>query len=206
MGNQLDIFGNKNDPDSLIELQNGKLMFFEDFFDIKKSDIYFSTLGNTISWHQDKMNIYGKEVYLPRLSAWYGDNFKSYTYSGIKLKPLEWTTELMEIKTKIDALSNVTFNSVLLNRYRNGNDSISWHSDNEPELGKNPVIGSINFGSTRRFMLKHKKDKSLTYELELKHGSFLLMFGELQHYWLHQVPKTSKKIGERINLTFRVIQ
>lgn len=205
MDNQLDIFGSNENSNSVIELQNGKLQFFEHFFDKKQSDIFLSTLINTIPWHQDKMNMYGKEVNLPRLSAWYGDNFKSYTYSGIKLTPLAWTTELQKIKAEIDTVSNVEFNSVLLNRYRDGNDSISWHSDDEPELGKNPVIGSVNFGATRRFMLRHKKDKSLTYEVELKHGSFLLMFGELQHYWLHQVPKTAKKIGERINLTFRVI-
>jgi len=205
MSQQLDIFGLNECLNSVIELQNGKLQFYETFFEKIESDKLFYDLISTINWHQDKMVIFGKEVYLPRLSAWYGDEQNAYKYSGISLSPLPWSSVLLDIKNKIDAVSGVKFNSVLLNRYRNGNDSISWHSDDEPELGKNPVIGSVNFGATRRFMLKHKFDKSLKYEVLLKHGSFLLMSGELQHYWLHQVPKTSQKIGERVNLTFRII-
>jgi len=206
MINQLDIFGSIKNTTIKIELQNGKLQFFENFFDQKQSDNFFGSLLENIHWHQDKIKMYGKELKVPRLSAWYGDSNMSYSYSGIKLSPKPWTTELLTIKNEIDKVANVKFNSVLLNRYRDGNDSVSWHSDDEPELGKNPIIGSLNFGATRRFMLRHKNDKSLTYEIELKHGSFLLMFGELQHYWIHQVPKTAKKIGERVNLTFRVIK
>jgi alkylated DNA repair dioxygenase AlkB len=205
MDQHLDIFGLNKGANSVIELQNGKLQFFENFFDKNESDKLFYALINTIHWHKDKMAILGKEVNLPRLSAWYGDEQKAYKYSGISLSPLPWSAVLLDIKNKIDQVSGVKFNSVLLNRYRDGNDSISWHSDDESELGQNPVIGSVNFGETRRFMLKHKFNKSLKYEVLLKHGSFLLMSGELQHYWLHQIPKTSQKIGERINLTFRII-
>ena len=149
--------------------------------------------------------MYGKKINFPRLTAWYGDNDKPYSFSGITLQPIPWNTEILEIKRKIEPEAKVTFNSVLLNLYRNGNDSISWHTDAEPELGKNPVIASVNFGATRKFQLKHIKTGERR-EIELEHGSLLIMQGELQHYWQHQVPKTNKIIGERINLTFRVIK
>ncbi len=139
------------------------------------------------------------------MTAWYGDNDKPYSFSGITLNPNNWTSELTEIKKKIETMCNVNFNSVLLNLYRNGQDSISWHTDAEKELGINPVIASVNFGATRKFQLRHIKTKE-KIEIELTHGSLLIMQSELQHYWQHQVPKTNKAIGERINLTFRVIK
>lgn len=148
--------------------------------------------------------MYGKKVLFPRLTAWYGDNDKPYSFSGITLSPNPWTKELQEIKNKISLHTSVNFNSVLLNRYRSGNDSISWHTDAEPELGINPTIASVNFGATRKFQLRHIKTNE-KLEIELSHGSLLIMEGELQHFWQHQVPKTSKPIGERINLTFRLI-
>jgi alkylated DNA repair dioxygenase AlkB len=112
---------------------------------------------------------------------------------------------LVSIKSKIEPIAKVDFNSVLLNRYRDGNDSISWHTDAEKELGINPIIASVNFGATRKFQLRHIKTKE-KLEIELTHGSLLIMQGELQHFWQHQVPKTTQKVGERINLTFRVIK
>jgi alkylated DNA repair dioxygenase AlkB len=102
-------------------------------------------------------------------------------------------------------VAGVTFNSVLLNFYRNGRDAMGWHSDDEPELGMNPVIASVNLGATRRFMLRYKTDHQFKYELELQHGSLLIMRGALQHFWQHQVPKTNRPLPSRINLTFRVI-
>jgi alkylated DNA repair dioxygenase AlkB len=149
--------------------------------------------------------MYGKRINFPRLTAWYGDNDKPYSFSGITLNPLVWTKTLLEIKNRIEPKAGVCFNSVLLNLYRDGNDSISWHTDAEPELGKNPVIASVNFGETRNFQLRHIETKE-KIEIELVHGSLLIMQGELQHFWQHQVPKTSKKIKDRINLTFRVIK
>ena len=149
--------------------------------------------------------IYGKEIDLPRLTAWYGDEGKNYSYSGIKVVPMKWTPTLLEIKSKIELVSGVIFNSVLLNYYRTGKDSVSWHSDDEPELGKNPPIGSVSFGAKRPFQLKHIENKNLKGTVELTNGSFLLMKGPTQHFWQHQIPKTTKQIGERINLTFRII-
>jgi alkylated DNA repair dioxygenase AlkB len=151
------------------------------------------------------MNMYGKKVAFPRLTAWYGDNDKPYSFSGITLAPKIWTKELVDIKEKIEPVSKIRFNSVLLNRYRSGNDSISWHTDAEKELGRNPIIASVNFGATRKFQLRHIKTKE-KLEIELTHGSLLIMQGELQHFWQHQVPKTSQNVAERINLTFRVIK
>jgi alkylated DNA repair dioxygenase AlkB len=112
---------------------------------------------------------------------------------------------LLQVKERIERTSGVRFNSVLLNLYRHGNDGISWHTDAEPELGENPVIGSVSFGGTRRFMFRHRQDQTLKTEVELTHGSFLLMAGETQHFWQHQIPKTSRQVEPRINLTFRAI-
>lgn len=134
-----------------------------------------------------------------------GDVGKSYTFSGIQLNPESWTPTLLKIKARVEAIANVSFNSVLLNLYRDGNDGISWHSDAEPELGQNPIIASVSFGELRRFLFKHKYQKDLKEEIALTHGSFLLMSGTTQHFWQHQIPKTKKKVNSRINLTFRTI-
>lgn len=209
---QRDLFGNSISPNpsnkiktGLTTIDNGEYLFYPNFFSKTDSDLFMNILKTNIEWKQESMNMYGKQVDFPRLTAWYGDSDKAYSFSGIKLEPLTWSKELIEIKEKIEPLSKVVFNSVLLNRYRSGNDSISWHTDAEKELGLNPIIASVNFGSTRRFQLRHIKTKE-KLELELTHGSLLIMQGELQHYWQHQIPKTSKKVGERINLTYRTIK
>ncbi|WP_199118911.1 alpha-ketoglutarate-dependent dioxygenase AlkB [Pedobacter sp. ASV28] len=203
---QADLFGLTMETSSpIIKLQDAELLYRPAFYDKAESDEIFKILLETIEWKQDKIVMYGKELPLPRLSAWYGDNNKPYTYSGIRLNPLPWTDELLQIKEKIEVEAKVKFTSVLLNRYRDGQDYVGWHTDSEKELGENPVIGSINFGATRRFQLRRIDDHKDKFELELKHGTFLLMQGSTQQFWQHQVPKTATKIGERLNLTFRVI-
>lgn len=210
---QLDIFGNNDDnrklealdKNGLISINNGTYIYLPNFFTKIERDKYFQVLKNEILWKQESMTMYGKQVLFPRLTAWYGDNDKPYSFSGITLKPNFWTEELLEIKNKIEPTAKTRFNSVLLNQYRNGNDSISWHTDAEKELGINPIIGSVNFGATRKFQLRHIETKE-KIEIELTHGSLLIMQGELQHFWQHQVPKTSKTVNERINLTFRAIK
>jgi len=189
----------------LNKIKNGEYLFYPNFFSKSESDLFLQKLKDDIEWKRESMNMYGKQVDFPRLTAWYGDNDKPYSFSGITLQPKVWSKELLEIKEKIEPIANVQFNSVLLNRYRNGNDSISWHTDAEKELGQNPVISSVNFGATRKFQLRHIETKE-KIEIELTHGSLLIMQGELQHFWQHQVPKTSKVVNERINLTFRVIK
>lgn len=202
---QLDLFNSSKTNTERKEIQNGEFLHISNFFDKSTSDNYLQTLLNTIDWKQEKMNMYGKELLFPRLTAWYGDNDKPYSFSGITLKPKQWTKELLEIKSKVETKTDVSFNSVLLNRYRNGNDSISWHTDAEKELGKNPIIASVNLGATREFQLRHIHTKE-KLSIELSHGSLLIMLGELQHFWQHQIPKTKKPVSERINLTFRVIK
>jgi alkylated DNA repair dioxygenase AlkB len=209
---QLDLFGDteSNGTDGTVKeglniLENGEIIFHPSFFPRQESDSLFDNLRNHIAWRQESMNMYGRNVNFPRLTAWYGDNDKPYSFSGITLNPLDWTDELLAIKERIEAGSDIRYNSVLLNLYRDGNDSISWHTDGEKELGRNPVIASVNFGATRRFQLRHMRTGQ-KLEMDLLHGSLLIMQGELQHYWQHQVPKSKKVVGQRINLTFRVIK
>jgi alkylated DNA repair dioxygenase AlkB len=208
MTNQLDIFGNESSQKKeigLVEIQNGEYQYYPKFFNTNESKIYFDDMINNILWKQESMIMYGKKIPFPRLTSWYGDDEKPYSFSGIKLNPNKWTKTLLEIKDKITIHTDAKFNSVLLNRYRNGNDSISWHTDAEKELGNNPIIASVNFGATRKFQLRHINTGEKV-EIELQNGSLLIMQGSLQHYWQHQVPKTSRNISERINLTFRVIK
>lgn len=209
---QIDIFGNpvtqKSSSDAkegLTVIENGEYIFYPYFFSKSDSDLLLKNLRSNIIWKQESMIMYGKKINFPRLTAWYGNNDKPYSFSGITLQPLPWSSEILSIKSKIESVAKTVFNSVLLNLYRDGNDSISWHTDAEKELGINPVIASVNFGATRKFQLRNIKTKE-KLEIELAHGSLLIMQGELQHFWQHQVPKTSKIIGERINLTFRVIK
>jgi alkylated DNA repair dioxygenase AlkB len=165
----------------------------------------FRQLKTTISWKQETIQMYGKLLNTPRLTAWYGENSKSYAFSGKKYDPHPWTSELLLIKQRVEQAAGMAFNSVLLNDYRNGNDSVAWHADDEPELGVNPVIASVSFGQARRFDVRHKNDHKLKYSVVLENGSLLIMKGDLQHSWEHQVPKSAKAVKERINLTFRII-
>ncbi|WP_204102867.1 MULTISPECIES: alpha-ketoglutarate-dependent dioxygenase AlkB [Spirulina sp. CCY15215] len=185
---------------------DGQVILYPNFFSIEESDRFFSDLYDCIKWKQDTIKIFGKKMFLPRLTAWYGDEGQSYTYSGIEQHPDPWIPQLKSIKSKVEDISEVNFNSVLLNLYRTGKDSVSWHSDDEPELGTNPIIASVSFGATRRFSLKHKISKDRKVHIDLESGSLLLMKGETQHCWQHQIPKTSKSVKPRINLTFRVIK
>jgi alkylated DNA repair dioxygenase AlkB len=130
---------------------------------------------------------------------------KVYGYSGIMMTPHKWTNKLLEIKAKIETVAKIKFTSALLNFYRNEKDSMGWHRDNEKELGTNPVIGSVSFGATRIFQLRDYKSRSINKSVELTNGSFLLMRGETQHIWEHQLPKTSRLTNKRINITFREI-
>ncbi len=187
-------------------LPDAEVTLNHQMFTSAASDRFFAELFSQTGWSQGEIKLYGKLYREPRLTAWHGDEGKSYSYSGITLHPRPWTPLLAEIKDRVDEAAQTTFNSVLLNLYRDGRDSNGWHQDNEPELGTNPVIASVNFGATRRFQLRHKFRKDLPkVEIDLPHGSLLVMRGPTQHFWQHQIPKTAKHVGPRINLTFRVI-
>ena len=198
-------FFDDRDAANEISLLNGELAYFPQFFSTAESDNFMQILKGTISWKQESMKMYGKQVLFPRLMAWHGDAATSYGFSGNTFTPEPWTPELSQIRDRITPASGTSFNSVLLNFYRNGSDSMGWHADDEPELGAQPVIASVNFGATRRFQLRYKSDHHRKYELPLQHGSLLIMKGPLQEYWEHQVPKTSAISTGRINLTFRSI-
>ncbi len=187
-------------------MPDADIIFYRAFFTTSQSDILFNDLYQNTHWKQEQIKFYGKNISLPRLTAWVGDEGAVYKYSGITAGPEPWTSTLWEIKRAIEAVSGTVFNSVLLNLYRQKKDSVDWHSDDEPELGQDPVIGSVSLGGTRRFQFKHKQNKDLRYEMGLTHGSYLLMKGPTQHHWFHRIPKEAKFCRPRINLTFRVIR
>lgn len=163
-------------------------------------------LQHEIPWQQDDITLFGKTHPQPRLTALFGNEGKPYSYSNIVMQPHRWNPLLTFIKEEIEKVSGVTFTTVLLNYYRDGKDSNGWHADNEKELGTNPVIASVSFGAERFFHLQYNLDKNIKQKILLEHGSLLLMQGQTQHFWKHQIPKTAKPIGPRINLTFRVIK
>lgn len=188
-------------------IPDGDLLLIEHFFDWNESDYFYKALANGTQWQEEKIKIFGKTVALPRLTAWYGNPGVNFTYSGIAMCARAWTPELVRIKTRIQEIAGVEFTGVLLNLYRTGQDSVSWHSDDEKELGKNPIIGSVSFGETRMFQMKHRTRKELQQvKIPLAHGSLLLMRGTTQQCWKHCVPKTSRPVRPRINLTFRAIR
>lgn len=166
-------------------------------------DMYRTLLDNT-EWRQDTITVYGKEHLTPRLSSWVGESWMDYSYSNHTMKAQVWSTSLLVIKQKIEEATGETFNSVLINYYRDGKDSNGWHSDDEPELGVHPVIASLSLGAPRDFHLRHKSDKSLKHKMALENGSLLLMRGSTQECWQHHIPKRARADG-RINLTFRTI-
>ncbi len=193
---------------STLDLPNAEVTYHPTLFSNTESEHFLRALTDNIEWRQNRIKFYGKESLVPRLEAWYGEEGKSYTYSGITMHPKPWTRELLAIKERIESTCDTTFNSVLLNRYRDGSDRVAWHSDDEKGLGPNPVIASVSFGAERKFKLRHKrfKENGLQTEIVLKAGSLLLMKGETQHHWRHEIPRTSRTIGPRLNLTFRTIK
>ncbi len=193
------------EPPVTFDLPNADVAFDPLLFAPGEADRLFLALRDTTPWRQESIKLYGREIPLPRLTAWHGDGGVTYRYSGIANDPVPWTPALLEIKAAVERAAGAAFNGVLLNRYRTGLDGVAWHSDDEPEFGDDPVIASVSFGAARRFQLRHKARKELRAEVTLTHGSLLVMRGPTQRHWAHQVPKTKKPVGERINLTFRLV-
>lgn len=189
-----------------LEMKDGNVVYYPNFFSKNEADIFFENLLQSINWQQDNITVFGKTYLQPRLTAFYADNSKNYKYSNITMKPHHFSGDLLKIKTNIETKLDIKFTSCLANLYRDGNDSNGWHADDEKELGINPIIASISFGEKRVFHFKHRYNKELKKKLVLDPGSLLLMKGATQENWLHQIPKTKKHIGERINLTFRIIK
>ncbi|QIE59020.1 alpha-ketoglutarate-dependent dioxygenase AlkB [Rasiella rasia] len=188
-----------------IDLPNAEIVYYKDFLSVKEASDYFSVFKDTVLWRQDDIKLFGKTYAQPRLTALYGDEGQRYSYSSLTMEAMPFTSEISALKRNVERITKTSFNSVLLNFYRDGKDSNGWHSDDEKELGKNPIIASVSLGAKRMFQLKNKGDGTLRRSIALEHGSLLVMKGKTQHFWKHQIPKTKKIVAPRINLTFRVI-
>lgn len=182
----------------------GELYYYANFYTPKKAWSLFYFLDDTICFEQKSIVLYGKSYMSPRLEAFFSKNGEEYSYSGKKLKSQLFTKELHQICRDIEQFTKTDFNSVLINLYRDGRDSNGWHSDDEKELGINPVIASLSLGAERNIKFRNDKTKE-SLSLNMEHGSLILMGGSIQHNWKHQIPKTTKRTEKRINLTFRNI-
>jgi len=184
-----------------IHLDGGEMHLHSDVLSAPDSQALYETLQASAPWQQARIKLFGRDVASPRLSAWFGTS--PYTYSNLTWPARPWPADLARIRTIAEALAETRFNGVLVNLYRDGRDGMGWHSDDERELGPEPVIASYTLGASRRFIMRHKGNKSEKIELALPHGSLLVMRGATQRYWQHAVPKTKKPVAPRINLTFR---
>ena len=173
------------------------------FCDAGVAQEWFKRVHDEVIWERHRLRLFGREVESPRLSCWIGDPDAVYTYSGTRFAPHAWTPACAELRERVSVLCDERYNSVLCNLYRDGRDSMGWHSDDEAELGPEPCIASLSFGATRRFRLRHRRDPALRLELDLASGSLLLMAGATQRNYRHDLPKSARVLRPRINLTFR---
>ena len=183
---------------------DGEALFYPDFLSPKESRLYFNHILKTFEWKQEMITLYDKEMLQPRLTAVCGDPHPSFSNPDRIIHPYPWTAPLLDMKHSVEGIANVRFTHALFNLYRDGKDSVSWHRDNERYLGNNPVIASVSLGEIRTFQFRYYTDKKITRSVELTPGSLLIMQGKTQHCWEHQVPKTNKRVGQRINITFRI--
>lgn len=189
---------------SVLELDDADINYQSGFIEHAAALSLYQTLLEQTQWRQEVITVYGKQHPTPRLSCWMGNSDLDYGYSHIRMQPVKWSKTLLKVKQQIEHAADATFNSVLVNYYRDGQDSNGWHSDDEPELGKNPIIASLSLGAPRDFHLRHKQ-KNLKHKITLENGSLLMMRGPTQHFWQHHIPKRAHALG-RINLTFRTIK
>ncbi len=188
-----------------LDLFEGEALLWPLAFAADEANSLLRELRTGVDWQQEEILIFGQRRLVPRLVAWHGDPAARYVYSGTEHRPQPWTPTLEYIRHRASTLAGVAFNAVLLNLYRDGRDGMGWHADDEPELGRNPVIASVSLGAERRFCLRHRRRRDLKVDLPLPHGSLLCMAGATQHHWLHALPKTRRPVDERINLTFRQV-
>ena len=240
-----DVSSNLTSPrETHLSLPDGEISYYPSWLSTSSlsplAPTLYDELRRQVAWEQTEIVLYGKKMRIPRLNAWYAEPQCGYTYSGKYFEPLPWLPLLVEIKAAVEKTlrplliegatqecatqEDVTqkestpreiFNSVLVNCYRDGQDSVAWHSDDEPELGNNPIVASLSLGADRQFQLRHKNYKQQVQHAQsgqykqnicLSNGDLLLMHGNMQHCWQHQIPKTKKAVGERINITFRKIK
>lgn len=198
--NDTELFYSGSSGKIIYDLPDTELILIDNFFTKEESDQYYELLLHQTKWREYEMEIFDKTVKAPRMIAWYQDKENKESNDNLP----DWTPELSTIRKRVENETELSFNSVLLNLYRNGKDSVAWHSDQEGNSGPNPIIASVTFGETRMFRLRHKFRKDIPQvEIPLHHGSFLLMAGTTNTFWQHQVPKTARDVLPRINLTFR---
>ena len=189
-----------------VRMEDAEIYYLRELPLAQTAEAVMNQLIDGVPWRAENIVVWGKTFSQPRLTAWYGDDGINYTYSGIHLDPLRWTPTLIDIKNRVEKIAGTDFNSMLLNYYRNERDSMGLHSDDEPELGRQPIIASLSLGEERTFILKHKTRRDLkSMRLRLASGSLLLMKGETQHRWKHGIEKEKRPCGPRVNLTFRRI-
>jgi len=188
-----------------LPLEDAELAWAPGWIAPAAADALISDLRDSVPWEVHRIRLFGREHASPRLSCWIGDPEAVYRYSGTVFQPHPWPRALDALRHRLQEALRTPFNSVLANRYRDGRDAMDWHSDNEPELGAEPVIASVSLGATRRFVLRHRAQPARKFALELAHGSLLVMRGATQRHWQHALPRTARPVGERINLTFREI-
>ncbi|MEP6849510.1 MAG: alpha-ketoglutarate-dependent dioxygenase AlkB [Acidobacteriota bacterium] len=184
---------------------DGLVTYYGIVLDAPASDLHFERLFKTIDWRPDELVIAGRRIVTKRKIAWFGDAAFSYIYSGTTKEAKEWTEELLELREIVERITSAKYNSCLLNLYHNGEEGLSWHSDNEDTLVRNGTIASLSLGAERKFVFKHRKTKERV-PIPLEHGSLLAMKGETQKHWAHSLPKSVKVTRPRISLTFRMMQ
>lgn len=188
-----------------LQLPGAEIDFDAHWLSREEANALLVALLGTVPWEIHRIRLFGREVDSPRLSCWIGDPQARYRYSGALFAPRPWPACLLPVRERLARQLDVDFNSVLANRYRSGRDAMGWHSDNEPELGEQPVIASLSLGASRRFRLKGRRPGAPGLQLDLPHGSLLVMRGDTQTHYRHALPRTAKQVDERINLTFRRI-
>lgn len=183
---------------------DGSAILHEQFLDPTQADCAFRELHETNPWESHDIIVFGKKYREPRLSTWHADDGVRYTYSNLERIPVPWTPVLRKLRDLCEQVSGATFNSVLVNLYRDGNDGVGWHADDEPENGPEPVIASLSLGASRRFDFQHRVLKRVE-SVQLNSGDLVVMSGASQSLWLHRIAKTKRPVGPRINLTFRKV-
>jgi len=193
-----------NNENEILTYRDDQIKSVEKFLTKDEADKYFNIFLNQISWKQGHIKLFGKDVLIPRKQCWIADEGITYSYSNKPLQRFSWSKELLELRARIEGFCSHKFNSVLANLYRDGNDSMGWHADDEVELGHNPTIASISLGAERALKVRDNKTKEII-KIDQKHGSLLIMQKGMQSTTQHSISKTKLDIGARINLTFRNI-
>ncbi len=188
-----------------LPLINGELSIDESFLSVAQADQLLEQLLVELPWRHDEISVYGKTHLMPRQHCFQSEQHLTYQYSGLVLSAEPFHPKVLQLKRYLEAVTQLEFNAVLINLYRDGFDKMGWHSDDEVELGVNPAIASISLGAQRCFKLRHKEKAAADIALELTHGSLLLMTGELQSHWQHSLPQRKKITQPRINFTFRYL-